>query len=291
MTRPAAASWTHGGGILPFPYPPPALLVMKPFGLLPWRAAFVTWSGAQTGLFAFLAEWMLGSWALLPVLGLPVLRSAFLGQTGLFMTDGAMAAFLLIKTRPILASSVLGLVGAVKPQSVIAAPFALWRRPTVLFAAAAAGSSLCLASLLFAWRLWPQWLELMKLFPRLLPFIPAVAPSSLFPVGGKIVLAVLGLAFAARDKTFVGFVVGSLFATPYIQLHDLAGLSVIGTAYIRDWWASRRNAPMAAIGAFMVICPMPAAALMFYGLAVMVDRSLPPGYAFRPGSGRQAVEP
>lgn len=271
MTRPEVAPWARGGGVLPYPYPPPAFLVLAPFALLPWKLAYCVWSGAQVGLFALLAYKMLGRWAFLPVLSLPVLRSAWLGQTGLFMTDGAMAAFLLLNSRPLLAGALLGLTGAIKPQSILAVPFALWRRPSVLFVTAVVGLVLCAASLPFGPDLWLKWLAMVRVFPHLI--VAIVAPSTLFPLWGKIILAVVGLVFAARDRTFTGFVIGTLFATPYVQLHDLAGVAVIGIAYVREWWISRRNAPMAAIGTFMLICPMTSVGLLIYGLAVIIDRS------------------
>lgn len=109
-------------GILPFPYPPAFALLLAPFGLLPFGFAFTAWV-AITGIFyaAAARAWMPGRLALAQP---SVLVNGFIGQNA-FLTSGLFLAGLhLLKTRPVLAGAVLGLL-IIKPQLAIMLPVAM----------------------------------------------------------------------------------------------------------------------------------------------------------------------
>ena len=110
------------GGLLPFPYPPPFALLLAPFGSLPFGVGFTAWV-ALTGLFYVIAAqaWMPVRLALAQP---SVLVNGFIGQNA-FLTSGLFLAGLhLLKTRPLLAGAVLGLL-VIKPQLAIMLPVAM----------------------------------------------------------------------------------------------------------------------------------------------------------------------
>lgn len=280
MSRPEAAGWAHQHEPLPFPYPPPAFVLLAPLRWLPWRIAFCLWSALQTGLFGALAYRMLGGFALLPLMNFAVIRSAYLGQTGLLMTDLVMAAFLLMDKRPILGGVLAGLAGAIKPQSALAAPFTLWRSRRMLVGMACGGGAICVLSLIFGPAMWGRWIEAAPAFSALhdAGVIPKIAPATLIHwAPGRLALAAVGLAFAAWVGSFEGCIVGTVLATPYLQVHDLAGVAVLGTSYIRQCWTSRamRDVPMTVVGVWMLICPFAPLVLLGAALAVMGSKLLP----------------
>jgi alpha-1,2-mannosyltransferase len=109
-------------GILPFPYPPPFALLLAPFGALPFGFGFTAWV-ALTGLFYVIAAraWMPDRLALAQPC---VLVNGFIGQNA-FLTSGLFLAGLhLLKTRPLAAGAVLGLL-VIKPQLAIMLPVAM----------------------------------------------------------------------------------------------------------------------------------------------------------------------
>jgi len=269
---PEAKPWSPGP--IPFPYPPPSFFLIRAMGLLPWRIAFCVWSGLQMGLFAFLASRMLGVFAMLPVLSLPALYSASIGQCGLFLTDLVLAAFMVMPGRPALGGALLAVAGCIKPQSLLAAPLVVWRNRPAIVAGVAVTLALCLLSLVFGPSLWIRWFEALPLFRKLLVLKSPLPPGLLFPfVGWQIALAAVGIAYAMWERGLRGFVVGTLLASPYFQFYDIAAVGVIGAGYIRAWWRSgnRRDAPMAAIGLFAIVCPMPALTLLGFCMAVIVS--------------------
>jgi hypothetical protein len=275
MARPEAAAWTHNAVAMPFPYPPTALFLMRCFALAPWRYAFCAWSGLQLGAFAFVAHRMLGRYALLAVLGLPALYSAAVGQTGLWTADLVLGAFLVLDARPRVAGALLALAGCVKPQSVLCLPFSFWRRPAILLASAAVGAAIFVSSFALWPGLWREWTQAAPAFLRTLVLGSPVAPSMLFSAPGwKIALAIVGFSFAAWDRSLAGFVVGTLLASPYFQLYDVAPACVLGLTYFRRWRVSGRwrDAPLGAIGVFVALCPMPAWTLLAFCAAVIICR-------------------
>jgi hypothetical protein len=111
---------------LPWNYPPTFQLLLMPFGVLPYVAAWLVWSCLLYGLYAWLIRslavdtWNL--WILLLAPGAAV--NLFFGQNGLFSVVLMGGGTLLLERRPILGGAVLGLI-AYKPQLALLAPIAL----------------------------------------------------------------------------------------------------------------------------------------------------------------------
>jgi hypothetical protein len=129
------------GGLVPLTYPPPFLLIVAPFGLLPYGVAFAAWIVATGLLYAVAA-----SKHFRPAIALShpgVLSNGLIGQNG-FLTS---AIFLFwtrwLDSRPVLAGAILGLM-VMKPQLALLLPIALVAGRHWLVIAAAAASSLAL---------------------------------------------------------------------------------------------------------------------------------------------------
>lgn len=128
-------------GLMPFPYPPPFLLVTAPFGLLPYGLAFAAWVVITAMLYVAAA-----SRHIRPACALAfpaVLSNGLIGQNG-FLTS---AVFLLgtkwLDLRPVLSGAVLGLM-VIKPQLGVLLPIALIAGRHWLVITAATISSACL---------------------------------------------------------------------------------------------------------------------------------------------------
>ena len=162
----------------PWIAPPHLLLVLLPFGLLSFAAAYVLFQLASAGaLLASLragardakSAWAIGALAILcPAAALNVVD----GQTGFFIAALLIGGFRLVEKRPIAAGILFGLL-TVKPQYFVLVPIALiaarqWRAllATFVCALALAAASVALFGL-EPWVLWlhkvmegdPQWIE------------------------------------------------------------------------------------------------------------------------------------
>ncbi len=156
-------------GQMPFPYPPPYLLLVAPFGLLPYAIAAIGW---VAGTFAL---YLAGTRRLAPAGGWiacafpPVLANAINGQNG-FLFCGILAAGLaLLPRRPMLAGALLGCL-ALKPQLALVLPFVLlagraWR--AIAGAAAAALGLLALGALAFGPDAYLAWLAQAPLYTEM----------------------------------------------------------------------------------------------------------------------------
>jgi hypothetical protein len=111
-------------GYLPFAYPPPFLLVLLPFGLMPYGIAAACWTiGTALIFFAIVARQMPGfGW---PVAAFPAgLANMLMGQAA-FLTAGIFtAASFLIAAQPFWAGAMFGLL-VLKPQLGLLVPVAL----------------------------------------------------------------------------------------------------------------------------------------------------------------------
>ena len=112
-------------GWLPFPYPPPFLLLVTPFGQMSYPAAFASWLVITYMLFVVAAA-LAGRRQLLPfALAHPgVVPNFLIGQNGFLTSSLFMTGSHLLSRNPILGGAILGLL-VIKPQLGVAIPFAL----------------------------------------------------------------------------------------------------------------------------------------------------------------------
>jgi hypothetical protein len=112
------------GGEMPFPYPPFFLLLVIPFGLLPFGAAMAAWSTATFIPYLIAARRMFPRSGLLAAAFPPVLVNASIGQNGFLTAAVLIGGTLLLATRPLAAGLLLGCL-VLKPQLGLLLPIAL----------------------------------------------------------------------------------------------------------------------------------------------------------------------
>lgn len=153
-------------GGLPFAYPPFFLLLLAPFGLLPYPLAAAGWILATFAFYVAAARRLAPGFPWLALAFPPVLVNAITGQSG-FLTAGLLVGGLaLLPKRPLAAGLLLGCL-VVKPQLGLVLPFVLlagrqWR---AIAGAAASSAGLILAGLIvYGWGAYAAWLGNAQLF-------------------------------------------------------------------------------------------------------------------------------
>ena len=244
-------------GLLPFPYPPPFLFFVAPFGFQPFWLAFGGWVSANAALYLFTMRSVLRPpWPLIhPAAHVNVL----IGQNGLLTTSLLVAGANQLAVRPLLGGLILGLL-VIKPQLGVLLPFALvagreWR---AFCGAALSSVGLLLAALLifglpsyagfFAIlpkyagymreNAWP-WGELASVFA----FARAVGIEPMVAMGIQGVAAVAALwitcrAWARRHKNRVAILAAStLLIPPYLLNYDSLLLIVPIGYLMQERWS------------------------------------------------------
>jgi Glycosyltransferase family 87 len=220
---------------LPFVYPPTLLLFIYPFGLLPLDIAYSLWSGLGLAALVLAATYIARLGAPFLLLSAPPMIATAFGQTSLLIGAAMVSGMTLLDRRPRLAGAVLALAACVKPQAMLAAPIVLWGRWTAVRSAAVTGAGLILLSLIFGPARWIEWYEAASTFDRWFPHVKLVNPLSVLdhPLW-KLGVVALGLALASR-RNLAGLAAGSICLSPYVQLYDLAALTVVGAAWMGRW--------------------------------------------------------
>lgn len=131
-------------GLMPFPYPPPFLLVVSLVAWLPYWLAYLPWIVVTSGLY------LVATRTFVPLrfaLAHPAaLVNSIIGQNG-FLTSGMfLAGVSIVTARPLLGGTILGLL-VVKPQLAVLVPIALVAERNWRAIGAAAVSSLLLLAL------------------------------------------------------------------------------------------------------------------------------------------------
>lgn len=246
LTREQAWLVNPSMGPRPFPYPPSALLLFLPFGLLPFWLAYWAWVCLSAGLFWTAARRIARGWAAALAMASPhVVLVLILGQTTLVVGAAIIWGLSLLRKKPLLAGMLLGVAAAIKPQSVVLAPVALvsGRHWESIRGAAIGFAGAALVSLLaFGPGMWAAWLKALAVFPaivernhsylfgatplmmgRTLQFSPTVL--GLLQAAG-IVLGCIAVwrAFQSNDlaERLAAFVGGCLLASPYGMRYEIA---------------------------------------------------------------------
>jgi hypothetical protein len=238
----------------PFAYPPTALLLFAPFGLLPFWAGYIAWTCVSLGVFLgaalrlFEARRRLA--ASLAAVAPAVVLAILVGQTVLLVAGFAILAFVELRRRPRLAGVLLGIAAAIKPQALLLAPVALvtcgayeafWVAGCVLGILATAS----LAA--FGADIWLRWFGALQPFQRVVDSVPhlrwgmitpdaaaqalgltgfaAVAWRGLF---GALALAMVWWVFSRPTNTarrLIAVLGGALLVTPYAMHYDASVLA------------------------------------------------------------------
>jgi len=153
---------------MPWAYPPGFLMLMMPFGLLPFAAAWAAFNAAGAGaLLAALRPFAGGRPHVLLAAALApaMLPCLLVGQTTLLWLAGLIGALAALRAgRPVLAGVLIGCL-TLKPQLGLLLPVALvacgaWR--AILAATVTAALLALVPTALFGTAYWPEMLAMMK---------------------------------------------------------------------------------------------------------------------------------
>jgi len=252
-----------------YSYPPHALFIAAPFGLLPYPAALALWTLLGIAFFAWAARPHLPS-------GFPALLAPFTaagcmniwaGHYGFLFGALWLAAWHLLERRPRTAGLLIGLM-IVKPHLALLMPFVLARRgdwTAFLFAALTASGLVLVSGLAFGWDYWASWVggtlftqaamigDTGQFFLRMMPTVaPSLLLAGLPSWAAWAAQAICGLAalaalwrFLPKDPVRAGLATAcaTLLVLPYAFVYDmtvvsLAALLVLyqGGTQMRPFW-------------------------------------------------------
>lgn len=249
----AAQSWltSSTNGLRPFAYPPSALLLFHPFGLMSFPVAFLVWTSLSIAAFAVAARNFATQTALILAFTTPaIVLSVASGQTSLLIASAIMGAVTLLERKPILAGILLGAAASLKPQAVLLVPLALligqhWRAQFAFFITGIVCVSV--AMLLWGVELWFDWYRAMSQFSSIVTGlglnIDGITFAMLAKAAGwptwlalsiQLAAIICGCvlvvwAFRRSDKLVrvVALASGSLLCSPYALIYDLSVLMPI----------------------------------------------------------------
>ena len=157
------------GGEMPFPYAPAFLLLVAPFGFLPFPVALMLWSLAGYGLYLLAANRLHPGLAWAAAAFPPVYANAAIGQNGFIMAALFLGGLAMLERRPFIAGLLLGCL-ILKPQLALMLPVAmLASRQSRVIGGAIVSSILVLAAglVIFGSAATGAWLDQMPLYVRI----------------------------------------------------------------------------------------------------------------------------
>jgi hypothetical protein len=159
---------------MPFPYPPPFLIILLPFGLLPYTVAAGSWIVTTFLAYLTAAKRLLPGSGWLVAAFPPVLVNAIIGQNGFVTATIVVAGALNMPKRPFIGGMLFGCL-IVKPQLAPLLPIAfIVGREWKAFAGATFSSlGLLLLALLFFGA------DSYAAMPKLMPFYASIASEGL----------------------------------------------------------------------------------------------------------------
>jgi len=264
------ALYAASGNWLPFLHPPVFAWVLAPLSLLPYPVALAIWDSFLVGCYLFcwriLASGSIGRRLFLLVAGLalyPVTLGLALGQPTMVVLAAVCLCYWFIgREQPLLAAAALSVI-ALKPQSSFLVPFALLLAGRVrvftgwaLFSMALA--ALCLVALgLHGLQDWRHAIEIGYRLPGIRfnsvasTIGPGVLAATINVLAGGIAVSI-GRVAARRgaELPIAAGLSGSMLATPYLSVTDLAALLIAA-------WLILRLQPSRWLKALMMVGYLP----------------------------------
>ncbi len=240
-----------------YSYPPTAILLTLPLGLLPYPGGWAVWTlgGWLAFALALRAAWPApGPAVLLYALAVPaVLMNLLTGQTGAWMAALMAAGLMALARRPWIGGAALGVLAVAKPQLALLVPVALLagRCWAALWSFSATAASLAVLTLaIFGLAPWDAYLARAGVLQatiledgtgvwHLMVSVFVAVRHLPAPVGvayaaqGLAALAAAALVARAwwrpgpEPQRLAVLVLGSLFVTPYIQVYDLVLMAFV----------------------------------------------------------------
>jgi Glycosyltransferase family 87 len=161
----AEVTFVNGDG-MPFPYPPAFLLLIAPFGLLPFAASLALWSAATFAVYFVVVRRMFPQSGWLAAAFPPIFINAAIGQNAFVTAAIFIGGMLLLQRRPFAAGLLLGCL-VIKPQLGPFLPIALlaarqWR--AIAGAAISSVGLLAVGAVVFGLAVTEAWLAQMPLY-------------------------------------------------------------------------------------------------------------------------------
>ena len=230
----------------PFPYPPPFLFFVTPFGLAPFSLAFLLWVTTTGAIYVA----TVGRDGGVPyaIAQPPALTNILIGQNGFLTTAIFAGALRLLPSRPFFGGAMFGMM-IIKPQLALVLPFAMiagreWK--AIAGGIASASAALLLAFIAFGWQAyagffsilpfyanglqrngWP-WNELASVYAALsfLGFSQAVA-LTVHAIGAAIALVIVCRTWArGLEQRGPVLAAATLLVPPYVFTYDALLLAI-----------------------------------------------------------------
>ncbi len=243
-------------GVLPFPYPPPFLLMVMPFSLAPYHWGFAAWVLATGSLYALAARRV----APLPyALSHPAaLTNGLLGQNGFLVTAIFTTGASMLSRRPLLAGAILGAL-VIKPHLALLLPVAViasrqWR--AVAGATLSSAGLMLVALVLLGWPAFQSFLAILPAYGEMMaqseipwhrlasPFAFArylgIAQPAALAIHALIAVAAAALTWVAwrqdwREKVAV-LAAATMLIPPYLHTYDSLLLIVPLGFWVSEEW-------------------------------------------------------
>lgn len=251
----AGAGWPlyHDLHQLVFPYPPTALLLVRPFGLLPFWWALTAWSTIGLAALWLSTRRLVSVKAvILGMLTTSTLWLALDGQTSWFVAP--LIIFGILERRPWVAGLCFAAAGVIKPQTAVAVPIALLAaRHYKVFAWSGifAAALIALSIALWGTDLWVRWYVVLHYYPALLVEweqnradvgLAGLAakfnlPTSIFLLGVPLGCACVWRTFSrdsSNSERYAALACGSVLLSPHTMGYDLTALTIVSTAFLLD---------------------------------------------------------
>jgi hypothetical protein len=243
----------------PFPYPPIAMLLLRPLCFLPYEVSYIVWTIGTLALFisVILATCSRLPLCLIGAIVAPATTAAVAaGQSGLLAASLMTAGIRLAASRPVLSGILIGLL-AYKPQIALLLPVALaaarlWR---ALWAACCTILAMAItATLAFGPAAWPAWLSMLPAYAEtfdreasewhIRPTVMAnlqivgVPLSTAREIQVLVAIAVatlIGRCFRRHPSGLAAaaLLVGTFLATPHAFIYDLPLTTAAMALYIQ----------------------------------------------------------
>ena len=162
----AVANFGPGTAKMPFPYLPAFLLLVIPFGFLPFPAAMTAWAVVTGGLYLFAMQRLVPRAGLLPLAFPPVVVNLAIGQNGLLTAAMFAAAMAALPRNAFVAGLIAGCF-VIKPQLALLFPIAflaarMWS--AIAGAALSAAAVLLIGLVAFGSEASQAWLDQLPLY-------------------------------------------------------------------------------------------------------------------------------
>lgn len=276
-------------GKMPFPYPPPALFLLWPFGLLPFLWATVAWIVAGLLLYGWTVRRTHPGMLPLALAFPPLLISGIIGQNGWITASLFLGAMALLPTRPFVAGLLFGCL-AMKPQLAVLVPLALlagreWRG---VGGAIVGFAGLCLVSLAaFGIGAWQGFFDLLPLYgsaasegtigwPKIASLyaslrMAGVAETAAMAIHATVALAATALVWRIwRDPALTHaraaiLATATMLISPYLYMYDhLMLIAAVAWALhqgVKQRWLAALFL-ISVVGLVQMIMPAPPANIM-----------------------------